>query len=101
MISDSLVFFRSVKERIICRRITDNTNRYQILPVNQSGFRNDCTIALRNVTDDIVRAADAGNMTALVLLDFPGVLTCNLINYLEHCNAHLYANISLRPENKY
>lgn len=61
-----------VLEKIINKQLTEHVERNQILPVTQSGFRrhHGCSTALSNVTDDILRATDAGRVTILALLDF-------------------------------
>ena len=59
-------------EKIVASRLREHLRRHDILPESQSGFRPgySCTSALLHVTDDILRAADDGKITALVLLDF-------------------------------
>lgn len=61
-----------VLEKIINQQLSDFVENNDILPECQSGFRrgHGCSAALTNVTDDILRAADDGKVTALALLDF-------------------------------
>nr|CAI5854980.1 unnamed protein product [Callosobruchus analis] len=53
-----------------------------MLPEHQSGFRSgyNCTTALLNNTDDILRENDAGNNSALVLLDYSRLLALLITN---------------------
>lgn len=59
-------------EKIMEVQFKSYLDQSNILPVIQSGFRPgfSCTTALLHITDDIIRAADEGRITALVLLDF-------------------------------
>jgi len=59
-------------EKILSSQLTRHIQHFNILPKTQSGFRRgySCTSALTNITDDILRNADEGSVTALVLLDF-------------------------------
>lgn len=61
-----------ILEKVMLMQLRDHLNEYSILPEEQAGFRKgyDCTTALLNVTDDILRATDCGKLTILVLLDF-------------------------------
>lgn len=61
-----------VIERILERQIRDHAERNGIFHSEQSGFRGNhsCATALLKVTDDILAAADRGELTALVLLDY-------------------------------
>lgn len=61
-----------ILEKVICKQLVSHLNKYNILPINQSGFRqgHSCTTALMKVSDDILEECDSGNITALVLLDF-------------------------------
>lgn len=54
------------------QQIKEFVIRSNLLPNSQSGFRSgcSCTTALLCVTDDILRATDAGLVTVLVLLDY-------------------------------
>lgn len=64
--------FSKVMERIISTQINSYLATNNILSNVQSGFRPgySCETALLNITDDIVGAADVGQLTALVLLDY-------------------------------
>ena len=59
-------------ERILEGQIQEYSLLNNLLPSAQSGFRKDhsCTTALLKVTDDILQAADRGELTALILLDY-------------------------------
>lgn len=61
-----------ILERVLHTQIKAHINKYNLLPVVQSGFRSgySCTTALLHVTDDILSATDQGLMTVVVLLDF-------------------------------
>lgn len=59
-------------EKIMEIQMKDFIEKNNILPSIQSGFRQgySCATALLHVTDDIIRATDNGQSTALVLLDY-------------------------------
>ena len=61
-----------VLERVMDGQIREYCRLCGLLPPVQSGFRKNysCTTALLKVTDDILEAADRGELTALVLLDY-------------------------------
>ena len=61
-----------VLEKVVATRLNCHLNRFNILPVHQSGFRRgySCATALLDVTDNIVRELDIGKASILVLLDF-------------------------------
>lgn len=61
-----------IVERILEGQIKNYVDKYNLLPSFQSGFRRDysCATALLKVTDDILQAADRGELTTLVLLDY-------------------------------
>lgn len=61
-----------VLEKCMDMQLRAYLNLKNILPEAQSGFRtgHNCSTALLNVTDDILRATDVGLVTVLVLLDF-------------------------------
>ena len=61
-----------ILERIVFEQLRVHLEAYNILPVNQSGFRSghSCTTALLAVIDDVLRAVDDGEAVVLVLLDF-------------------------------
>lgn len=53
-------------------QLVKHLSTYEILPMHQSGFRqgHSCATALLKVSDDILKAYDSGQLSALVLLDF-------------------------------
>jgi len=59
-------------ERLVAQQLRDHLTRSNILPIMQSGFRAGygCPAALLNITDDVLRAMDAGQATILVALDY-------------------------------
>lgn len=59
-------------ERIMEKQLRGHLETNDILPSMQSGFRplHSCATAMLDVTDDIVKAADRGKVTLLVLLDY-------------------------------
>lgn len=59
-------------ERVLESQLREYINKHSLLPPIQSGFRKNhsCTTALLKVTDDILEAADRGDLTGLVLLDY-------------------------------
>lgn len=61
-----------VLEKIMDSQIRVYLEERQLFPGCQSGFRKNysCTTAMLNISDDILRATDSGNLTVLVLLDF-------------------------------
>nr|XP_022910667.1 uncharacterized protein LOC111421719 [Onthophagus taurus] len=61
-----------ILEKIIADRLREHLDKFNILPMRQSGFRKgySCTAALLDVTDDIVREIDQKNVTILILLDY-------------------------------
>ena len=61
-----------VLEHVLEGQMRQYCCHYGLLPSVQSGFRKNysCATALLKVTDDILMAADAGKLTALVLLDY-------------------------------
>lgn len=61
-----------ILERILDTQIRVHIDRFLILPQKQSGFRSgySCATAMADVIDDIIRARDNNEITALVLLDF-------------------------------
>jgi hypothetical protein len=58
-------------ERIASRQLTEYLQRHHLLPPLQSGFRagHSTETAVLHVLSEILSAVDAGNLTALVLLD--------------------------------
>lgn len=64
--------FSKLLERTMEKQITHFLNVNNILPLKQSGFRRgySCESALADITDDVFRAYDKGDITLLVLLDF-------------------------------
>jgi len=61
-----------VFEGLIGSQLRMHLNKFDILPSTQSGFRAgfSCVSTLTNVVDDVLRAADVGRVSALVMLDF-------------------------------
>lgn len=61
-----------ILEKAIEIQLREHINSKQIIPPFQSGFRpqHSCLTALLNISDDIIKATDSGQITALVLLDF-------------------------------
>lgn len=59
-------------ERIVDSQLRKHLNKYNLLPINQSGFRpnHSCGTALLNITDDIIASLDNQKAVALILLDF-------------------------------
>lgn len=68
-------------EKVLHAQLCKHLELFQILPDTQSGFRKNygCATALLEVTDDILRSTDTGNLTALVLLDYTKAF--DTINY--------------------
>lgn len=67
-----LAVLSKVFERIIFNQLKKHCDLHHVLPDNQSGFRSgySCSTALLDVCDDIFRAVDENDLTALVLLDY-------------------------------
>lgn len=61
-----------VLEKVMSNQIKNYLEKYNVLPVCQSGFRlnHSCETTLLNITDDIISATDNEQFTVLVLLDF-------------------------------
>lgn len=61
-----------ILEKVVSSQIKEYLQKYEILPMHQSGFRSDhsCTTALAHITDDIIKSTDDDELTALVLLDY-------------------------------
>lgn len=61
-----------VIEKVVCRQLTDYIEKYNLLPMQQSGFRkrHSTATALLDVTDNILSAQDKGMCTLMVLLDY-------------------------------
>lgn len=61
-----------ILEKILESQIRSHTDKFLILPKNQSGFRSgySCGTALASVTDDIFFSLDSNNLCALILLDY-------------------------------
>lgn len=56
-------------EKVVNFQLNNHLQRYDILPITQSGFRTGYSTALSSITDDIVTAKDKGMITILVLID--------------------------------
>jgi hypothetical protein len=67
----NLSFVSKFVERIVSSRLTKHCDQHSLLPVNQSAYRHhhSTETAVMKVHNDLVRAADNGQVTALVLLD--------------------------------
>lgn len=61
-----------ILEKIMCEQLRNYLASHGVIPEQQSGFRplHSCGTALLHIKDDILRAKDAGLVTALVLFDF-------------------------------
>lgn len=61
-----------ILEKVIFKQIYTFVNSHNILPSSQSGFRKgySTNASLTNILDKIIRKADSGLNTALILLDF-------------------------------
>jgi len=59
-------------EKILASQLRLHLAEFDILPEVQSGFRAgfSCSTALTNILDDVLTATDAGQVSALVMLDF-------------------------------
>ena len=70
-------------ERIAVNRFNVHANLFQLLPVHQSAYRqsHSTETAVTVVHNDIVRATDAGQVSALVLLDLSASLTPLIIAF--------------------
>ena len=80
-----------VLERVLEIQIRNFINSNSILPSKQSGFRPgySCASAMADVTDDILRARDNNQLTALILLDYSKAfdflhhkILCSLLHYI-------------------
>ena len=67
----NISFISKLVERIAANRFNVRVNLYQLLPVHQSAYRqsHSTETASTVVHNDIVRATDAGQVSALVLFD--------------------------------
>lgn len=67
-----LATLSKVLERVVDNQLREYLFKFNLLPESQSGFRplHSCETALLNITDDILRATDQKQATAMVLLDF-------------------------------
>ena len=64
-------FVSKFVERVVAARFTEHAERNKLFPSNQSAYRryHNTETAVISVMDDIIRAIDRGEVTALVLLD--------------------------------
>lgn len=64
--------FSKILEKILDGQIRSFLDRFNILPLKQSGFRPGfgCETAMSDVVDDVLKACDDGKISALILLDF-------------------------------
>ena len=69
---DILPVLSKLIEKVLNLRIRKHIATFEILPDTQSGFTRNhgCVTALLGVTDDILRAVDNNQLTAVVLLDY-------------------------------
>ena len=67
----NLSFASKFVERVVATRFTAHAERHNLLPSNQSAYRrhHNTETAVVSVMNDIIRATDRGEVTALVLLD--------------------------------
>lgn len=67
-----LCVFSKILEKLIHSQVSAYLNEFSLLSTTQSGFRKGYSTAsiLLRVMDDIFRAADKGETTALILLDY-------------------------------
>src|SRR5664279_2820400 len=67
----NLTFVSKMVERVVARRFMHHVDSHHLLPERQSAYRrfNSTETAIAIVHNDLVRAADADRVTALVLLD--------------------------------
>lgn len=67
----NLSFVSKFVERVVAERFTEHAERNKLFPSNQSAYRryHNTETAVISVMDDIIRAIDRGEVTALVLLD--------------------------------
>ena len=67
----NLTFVSKMVERVVAVRLLKHVDSYNLLPERQSAYRrfHSTETAIAVVHNDLVRAADADHVTALVLLD--------------------------------
>ena len=67
----NLSFASKLVERVVATRFTIHAERHNLFPSNQSAYRrhHNTETAVVSVMNDIIRAIDRGEVTALVLLD--------------------------------
>jgi len=85
----NLSFTFKFVERVVATRFIAYAERYRLFPSNQSAYRrhHNMETAVVSVMNDIIRAMDRGEVTALILLDlsaaFDTVDHCTLLNVLH------------------
>jgi len=85
----NLSFNSKFVERVVATRFTAHAERYRLFPSNHSAYRrhHNTETAVVSVMNDIIRAMDRGEVTALVLLDlsaaFDTVDHCTLLDVLH------------------
>ena len=59
-------------EKVMAAQVRDHLTQYNILPDRQSGFRQgySCATCLLDIIDEIIKEADSGKCTSLLLLDY-------------------------------
>lgn len=67
-----------ILERIVSNQIKEYLDKYNILPLTQSGFRKNfsCTTALCHIIDDILLATENDELTVLTLIDYSKAFDC-------------------------
>ena len=67
----NISFISKLTERLVVERFNNHASAHHLLPAKQSAYRqyHSNEIAITIVHNNIVRAIDAGNVSALVLLD--------------------------------
>lgn len=83
-------------ERVVNTQLRQHIVKVNLLLDCQSGFHS-CETALRNITDDILRAANQKQLTVLILLDFS--IAFNTLNHELLFTTLKYIGISGKPLN--
>ena len=87
----NLPFLSKLIERAIFIQLSDHLSRHDLLPDRQSAYRQNYSTetALLSLRDDLLRAADDGNGTAIVLLDLSAAFdTIDHDVLLDRLNGH-------------